>query len=491
MKLKNLSVLILVAVVALTSCKKRFEKLNQNPNNPTQVPSQMLFPSIMLSSSQFVQLNAGLILCDQWVQHTKATTYMDEDRYKARADRMDAVWSNLYISGFEDCIQAIKKADADNRPNNKAIALVMKAFIGYNLTTLYGDIPYTKAGLGEDGVTAIPYDNQVAVFNALVADLDNAISLMDPASPYITSDELAKYDVIYAGDMVKWKKFANGIKIRVYLTMTAGGTNKVAAINTIIASGDIFSSAADDAAIHYLSSPSTNSNPVYQWVNPLSDRRDDYRMSNTLVEYMMGSSVDSTAPADLRLKVYADVNDSGLYAGGQNGVTGGQSETSMLGSNFYKPTAPFYFMSYTELLFIKAELDTTIQINYEDAVRASFLQNGLTLTDANAALADPKFAFTASKSGRQIGEQKWVALFGQGVEAFTSWRRTGYPKFTPASGAATVTGYVPRRIAYNSDEKSLNSANVNIGIQGLMPADDRISSKVWFDRNHADNFGNQ
>ncbi|HXB41260.1 MAG TPA: SusD/RagB family nutrient-binding outer membrane lipoprotein [Bacteroidia bacterium] len=491
MKLKNLGALILIAVIALTSCKKRFEKLNENPNNPTQVPSQMLFPAIMLSAAQYVELDAGLILCDQWVQHTKSTTYMDEDRYKARADRMDAVWSNLYVGGFEDCVQAIKKAETDNRPNNKAIALVMKAYIGYNLTTLFGDVPYSKAGLGQDGVIAVPYDNQVTVFNSLVSDLDNAISLMDPNSPYIISDQLSKYDVIYAGDMVKWKKFANGLKIRIYLTMTAGGTNKVAAINTIIASGDVFSSSADDAALHYLSSPSTNSNPIYQWVNPLSDRRDDYRMSQTLVNYMMGSSVDSANPVDLRLKVYADTVAGGKYVGGQNGVTGGQAENSMLGMNFYKPTEPFYFMSYTELLFIQAELDTTIQVNYENAVRASFAQNGLTVTDANNALADPKFAYNSAKSGRLIGEQKWVALFGQGAEAFTSWRRTGYPKFTPASSAATVTGFVPRRIAYNSDEKSLNSANVNTGIQGLTPADDRISSKVWFDRNHADNFGNQ
>jgi hypothetical protein len=491
MKTRVSIICTLILVLSISSCKKRFEKLNQNPNNPTDVPSQLLLPSIILSAAHTVQLNAGLILCDQWIQHTKATTYMDEDRYKARADRMDAVWSEIYIGAFEDCIQAIKRAETDKRFNNKAIALIMKAYIGYNLTTLFGDVPYSKAGQGQDGVIAVPYDSQVSVFNSCISDLDNAISLLNPSDPYITSDDLAKYDLLYAGNMNKWKKFANGLKIRIYLTMTAGGTNKVAAINAIFATGDVFSTAADEASLKYFSSPSTNSNPVYLWVNPYSDRHDDYRMSNSLVEYMMGSSVDSTAPADLRLTVYADVNDSGLYAGGQNGVTGGQSETSMLGSGFYKPTAPFYFMSYSELLFIAAELDTTVQLNYENAVRASFAQTGLTLTDANNALADPKFAYTASKSGQLIAEQKWVSLFGQGAEAFNSWRRTGYPRLTPASGAATVNAFIPRRIAYNSDEKSLNAAGVNGGISGLNPADDRISSKVWFDRNHPDGFGNK
>ena len=90
-----------------------------------------------------------------------------------------------------------------------------------------------------------------------------------------------------------------------------------------------------------------------------------------------------------------------------------------------------------------------------------------------------------------IAEQKWVSFFGQGVEAFNSWRRSGYPQFTPASNAGTANGFVPRRISYNTDEKNLNTANLTVGTQGLTPASDVISSQVWFDRLHPNNFGNK
>ena len=106
-------------------------------------------------------------------------------------------------------------------------------------------------------------------------------------------------------------------------------------------------------------------------------------------------------------------------------------------------------------------------------------------------LADPKFTFTAASSGKQIGSQKWVALFGQGVEAYNSWRRTGYPRLTPAANAATANGYVPRRLSYNTDEKNLNAANLATGAAGLSPASDEITSRVWFDRLHSNSFGNQ
>ena len=465
--------------------------MNTNPNNPTTVPSRMLLPNIMLYAAHYVQFNAGTVICDLWVQHTKATTYMDEDRYKARADRMSTVWSNLYAGALEDCIQVDILAGKEGRPNNQAIALVMKAYIGYNLTTLYGDIPYNSAGLGQQGQIQATYEKQQDVLNSCITDLDAAIAKMNPSDP--TLAEIATNDLIYGGDMALWAKFANSLKVRIYLTLTSGGVNKKTEINALLSSGKVFTSAADDAKLNYIASPSTNSNPVWQWTNPTSDRKDDFRMSSTLCNYMRGTSVDSTNPTDARLKIYADgVISGGLagkYVGSKNGTTGGQNNTSRVGSQFYSQTSPFYFISYSELLFIKAEMDTTIKANYDAAVLASFAQNGLTSTQANAVLTNPNFVWNLAYSGRLVAEQKWVSLFGQGVEAFNSWRRSGYPKFTLATSG--VTTYVPRRIAYNKDEVALNSANVSIGVQGLTPSTDYISSQVWFDRNHPASFGNK
>lgn len=478
------------------SCKKKFDDLNVNPNSPKDAPSQMLLANVLVSTAYDMQLSAGLVITDQWVQHTKATTYYDEDHYNPRTDRMNVIWSRLYARSFEDCIQAINMAVKNSQPDNQAIGLIMKGYIGYNLTMLYGDVPYTQAGKGDDGTILPAYDPQLTVLNGIITDLDNAISLIGSTTAAVEVEELGTYDYLYGGNMVNWKKFANGLKLRVYLTMNSGGVNKTSEINTILASSDIFQSSADEAKLVYL----TSANPVYQWVNPGSSRADDFRMSNTLVNYMLGSSLDFTLPADKRLTVYADPVSSGVdslkYVGGRNGVHGGAEITnnSHLGSIFYNTQTPYFFMSYSELLFIKAEIDTasaTSASKYQAAVEASFIQNGLTAADATTMLLDPKFIWNAANGGKLINEQKWVSLFGQGVEAFNSWRRSGYPRLTPAASAATIYGFVPRRIAYNTDEINLNVANINIGIQGLTPAIDRISSQVWFDKLHANNFGNK
>jgi len=478
-----------LGLVVIISCSKRFDDLNVNPNSPSDVPSQMLLANVMVSSAYSLELRSSLIITDQWAQYTKSTTYMEEDTYNARNDRMDAVWSTLYNQAFEDCILAIEKAKKDGQPDNEAIGLIMKGFIGYNLTTLFGDVPYSQACQASQNIITPAYDSQLSVLNSVVADLDNAIALIGTTTDAPVVEELSSYDYVYGGRMDRWKMFANGLKLRIYLTMNAGGVDKTAEINSILAGSDIFQSAADEAKIIY----TTSSNPVYQWVNPSSSRRTDFRMSSTIVSYMIGSSVDSTNPADARLTVYANPVESGTdslkYVGGRNGETGGITTNSTIGS-FYSANSPFYLMTYSELLFIKAEMDTTNATKYQDAVTASFVQNGLTATEANLMLADPKFLFNAANGGRLVGEQKWVALFGQGNEAFTSWRRTGYPKLTPSANATTINGFVPRRIAYNTDEHNLNTSNVNGGVANLSPADDYVSSKVWFDRLHANNFGN-
>lgn len=487
---------LLIYSVSLTlifssSCKDRFEELNVNPSNPENAPSQLLISNVILNTAYRLQLTAGLNMADQWMQHTKATTYMEEDRYNPRAAITNLVWSSLYSVSFEDCVLAIKTANEANQTNNEAVGYILKAYLGYNLTMIYGDVPYSEAGKGKEFVQP-KYDAQNAVLNAVISDLDKAISLIGGATDATGLEELSKYDYIYKGKMQKWKKFANALKLRVYLTLTTGGVDKKAEINAILAGSDIFQSQDDGAKLEYVAATSSQ-NPVYQWIT--SSRKGDFRMSSSLVDYMMGSSADKTKPADARLKVYADPvatgANAGKYVGGKNGDKTGITDNSTLGLTYYSPISPFYFMSYAEVLFIKAEMDTLSPTKYVDAVTASFVQNGLTASDATAALADPMFTFNPAKGGQLVEEQKWVALYGQGVEAFNNWRRTGYPRLAPASNATTIGGVVPRRAPYNTDELVLNKNNATAASGTLTPGVDIVSSKVWFDRNHPLNFGNK
>lgn len=474
---------------SMSSCKKRFEELNENPNSAVAVPSQMVLPSIMLNSAYNVQLNAGLVITDLWVQHGKATVYIDEDTYNARNDRMDAIWRGLYAGPFMDANRVIQMAESEKKPNTQAIAMVMKAYVAYNLTALYGDIPYTQAGKADmaDGTVTPVYDNQKDVLYALITDLNTAVGKMDNSADEISKYNLAGYDVIYHGNMDNWKKFANSLKARIYLTLKTAGENVDAELNSLVNGTDVFTSSAEEAKLMYNESTLTNENPVTQWITN-DGRSADFRISETFVNFLIGSGNDST-PADPRLAIYADKTEDGLYVGGVNGLYGGLG-CSYLGAGYYTAQSPFYLMSYSEILFIKAELNPT-QANYEAAVSAAFEQVGLTAADALSTLADPAFAFDANKAAELVGQQKWVSLFGQGVEAFTSWRRSGFPKLAPAMNAATANSKIPRRIKYHSDEQVLNKTNVEAASAHLSPATDQISSRVWFEKNHDENWGHK
>jgi hypothetical protein len=488
MKMKNIIIYGLGALILVSSasCEKRFDEMNVSPNNPEDAPSQLLLANVIASSAYRYQLTTGLVVTDLWMQHTKANTYMNEDQYSPRADRLDVIWSNAYSVIFSDCLQAIKTANEKGQKNNEAVGYILKANTGYNLTTLYGDIPYSEAGDPQQ-FTLPKYDAQAIVLQEILADLNKAIDLIgSTTSASVGLEALNIYDYIYHGNMQKWKKFANGLKLRVYLTLTSGGIDKTSEINALLSSADVMQSNDDNASMPYL----TSKNPVNQWIT--SSRKNDFKISNTMVNYLMGSSADSALPADKRLTVFADTV-KGKYLGGQNGDNpsnpSGFSPLSTKG--FYNSTSAYRFMTYAEVLFIAAEMDTTNASKYEAAVKASFLELGLTEADAIAALADPHFAFDPAHGGKLIGEQKWVALFGQSIEAFNSWRRTGYPKLIPAKLAATAGSVVPRRLFYNTTERNLNESNSAAAVGNLSPAADIITAKVWFDRNHPVNFGNK
>ncbi len=176
---------------------------------------------------------------------------------------------------------------------------------------------------------------------------------------------------------------------------------------------------------------------------------------------------------DARLAVYADLPaDGGDYKGVPNGLSNsdanalGLSKTSKVGSYFTAATAPGVLMTYAELLFIKAELAHRgvasagdVATNYKEAITASFKQYNLTVS------AD-YLASQALKSGTegyaQIMEQKWIALYGQGLEAWTEYRRTGIPALkAPVSNANNDV--IPTRLAYPGSEESLNFANFQRG----------------------------
>jgi hypothetical protein len=468
-----ISGLILFSAV---SCKKSLDESNINPNASEHAqPDYLLTAAIKATSDTYWgttnNMNSSLL----FVQHWAKIQYTDPDRYIYTNTGFQELWSTGYSSGIINLNQIIKLADAQSNSNYKGVALVLRSWIFTLLTDAYGNVPYSQAG-DIDRYLLPKYDTQRDVYLGVLADLKTAQTALDPSGKAIAGD------IVYANNIALWKKFANSLRLRVALRIADRepelARQTIAAIQT--EGGSYISANSEIAQLVYKSSP--NQNPI----SNLFDTRDDYRISKTIVDQL-------AALNDPRLPVFASkAAATQLYTGVPNGLlTGdaaalGLTKTSKPGAYFIAPAAPAVIISYAEVLFDRAEAAARgftgedAASLYNQAIAASLSQYGISTTDIAAYQALPAVQYDASNYKKSIGNQKWIALFGQGLEAFAEWRRLDYPVLTPAV-AGTLNGKIPVRFIYPGTEQSLNPDNYKAAVanQGT----DALTTKLWFDMN--------
>ncbi|MBS7562817.1 SusD/RagB family nutrient-binding outer membrane lipoprotein [Mucilaginibacter sp. Bleaf8] len=479
MKLKHIFLLVAGgSVLSFTACKKDLAEINQNPNaSQTAQPDYLLTAATKTTADTYWGTTNNMDAALLFVQHWAKIQYTDPDRYIYTNTAMQELWNVGYSRSIINLNQIIKLADAQANTNYKGVALVLRSWVLTLLTDAYGDIPYKQAASIDTYLTPA-YDTQKDVYFAVLDDLKAAQSALDPSGKAIAGD------VIYSNNISKWKKFANSLRLRIALRIAdrePEKTKQVLAEMQAEGSGYI-SSNNELAQLVYADSP--NQNPI----SNLFDTRDDYRISKTIVDKLFALN-------DPRLPIYAAKTKDATpqnYVGIPNGLLVGDAsnlgfnKTSKPGTYFTAPRAPAVIMSYAEVLFDRAEAAARGFTNenaadlYTQAVKASLSQYGIAddaitaYTSSNAVKYDP------SNYKKSIGEQKWIALFGQGLEAFAEWRRLDYPQLQPAV-AGTLNGKMPVRFIYPGTEQSLNGANYRAAVGRQGP--DLLTTKLWFDVN--------
>lgn len=320
-----------------------------------------------------------------------------------------------------------------------------------------------------------------------VALLDSAVTRLQ-GSGVINADQ----DIMYGGSASSWMKFANSLKFRLLMRMSAK-VDVSADLQAIVTGGNHFTSNADNAELDYTGS-NPNANPL--WNNIVFGTRSEWKINQTIVQMMEGLS-------DPRLDVYGQPNKDGIIRGVAPGVlnptTNGYdyTNTSALGEYFLAPDMPGLFMTYSELMFLVAEAakkgyisggDATAQTAYEAGITASFNtyngfenEDGSVINiDAAAYIISSGVAYNPGTALTQIATQNYLALYGQGQEAYTEWRRTKIPVLTKAlDPLADLSGDgIPTRYTYPTDEQTLNTANYNAGSE--MVGGDELDSPLWF-----------
>jgi hypothetical protein len=514
-KSKRIILGLFLVVGLLSSCTKGFEEMNKDPNNPVDVPAINVFTNAVISSyglelGDWIQHTYLGVWCQQWCK----VQYIDEDRYMPRD--MSGYFNAPYTGALKNLAIVVEKSSdpEDGDPKLLAAAKIMQVWNYMYLTDLFGDVPYSEAmqGFSAEGELHPVYDKQESIYTDLLAQLEEANSLLAG-----TTVNFGSGDVMYGGDPVKWRKLANSLKLRLLnraagtpwsftydmagtqadVTTTAGAAAWSSAdteIGKILgdpATYPVFTSNDDNAALYYPGIPYRN--PIY---NTLYSRKDQ-AISETMVDWLK-------ARTDPRLHIYAQPTPNSVatpplnYVGFQNGreITSAPFPAiSLLGTEIaFTETAPLYMLCLDEVEFIKAEYymrignDAAAKTAYEAGITASMERWGLddggtvnpTWGDAGGIttgttsypvnftsyLNDPLVTWTGKTNEEKyqmICEQRWAGEFGQGVQAYSEIRRTGFPERIfeyELAGAYYPNLGLPVRLQYALSEETYNTDNL-------------------------------
>ncbi len=448
-------------------------------------------------------------------QYQSQVVYTTEQTY---GDTPGA-WGRYYVNQINNLNEIISAYSNNPSPeillqgsaeNMIGVSKIFRAIIMKRLTDSYGNAPFSDATKATSEVFLPTYDKQQSIYEAIIADLKSGRDILNASS---TSPQ---GDILYYGNLNKWKKLANSVLLQTTLQLSkkypaASGYAATEFNSALSNSAGVIETVADEA---WFTIAPGNSYP-----NPLSDFRPaDYRISRELVESMKGSdntfNRTSNHTPDRRLTLYANsgnmsavglpygYNSNDLAAAGYStsGVTTISVKFRSSSSAINLMTAGYTFLNRAEAAargwtseVVTTMLTQGIILNYNtlddhyvlntNAYNSSTNPFGGTkITPNAAAYASARVADMATfGSERVIGEEKWIALFMNGFDAWAEFRRTGFPALLPAPSAVNG-GVIPRRLRYPIEEVNFNNSNYLKGVQELLPAEDKNTSKVWWDQ---------
>lgn len=479
---KQLMCLILISTLGLTGCGK-FLDINENPNNPDQADPSLLLPTVQASLSQVVgnsfQVYGGF-WAQYWTQNPTSSQYRTYDQYRVLNTATDRAWSTLYRNALNNA-ELIIASDVAGSEHFKGIAYILKAY-GFQLATdAFGEVPLSEALKGS-GFINPTYESQELVYDSIFMFIDKGKEFLEVAS----ANSVGSQDMIFAGDVGQWEAFANTLALRAYLRLSQVDPAKAeAGIRALYASNATF--LGSDATITYTTTGG-NENPLYNEMVGLG-RTQNIVASRTVVDQLKANNDPRltalyTIPVDSTTVIAIP---QGSYASNTRVVV--SLPSSAVGANPIEQNsalAPVKLISESESLFLQAEAVARgwatgdAKALYDNAVEASFTTLGLSAAQAatylgQAAIAYPTAGTVAAKV-EAIITQKYYAMCGfQGFEAWTEWRRTGYPTFFVQSAASTLgDGKMPLRLPYPNSEITSN-AN--------FPGNITIDIPVWWDAN--------
>ncbi len=523
----RMHIALLCCSILLWSCTKKYAEINTDRNAVATIGSAEL-PFLFAKAQSTAVPNiwqyqiAQNLFADQYAQYFACTaTYFPSDRLNIRMDWVGAAFNPLYTDMMPQ-LQSIFKA-SNPASAEYALANIVWVLGFHRVTDYWGPIPYFKAG--EPG-KSVPYDAQDKIYDDFFKRLTAAVTVLKgktSETPY------GNFDLVFSGDVNKWIKFANSLRLRLALRISKVDPARAKTeAEAAYAAGVMSTSPSDDALIKKSTTGADN--------NGLSIMSDwnEFRMSSSMESVLKGYD-------DPRLKVYwlpagatkTNPNGTGQYEGLRNGLTSTQltdaknaaTANSKVGKRWSSPDfagedkyleTPQNIMSVAESYFNRAEgallgwnMGGTAKELYEAGISNSMKQWGITDGAAIAAYtastnvpvapadflnspavsnAPIKFAADAPTQKLQIAIQKWISIFPDGTEAWADYRRARTFILYPVANSDnpditnTTTQWL-RRIPFLLSEKQNNKAAVDAAVPLLGAGGDKVTTPLWWDKN--------
>lgn len=443
----------------LTSCSD-FGDLNVNPNVPTKAEPEFMITNAIYEIGNRTARN-GFEYNGPLMQYHGKFDFNYIDQYRIEAN--SAFWTDSYraLGDLNDIIAA-----KQTTPTTVAAAKVLKAYVGAQLTDLYGPVPFFEAG---DKANLTPqYDSQKEIYTAE----NGVIALLTEAASTLSTDgSLISGDVLFNGNKAHWVKLANALKLKYLLRISEVYPEASTQIQTLANSTNIFENMNENGVLDFTSEPNN-------WF--LSRVRqgdfDLYNITTTTKKMFMDRE-------DPRIAFFYKKNDEGEYVGippGSNNRAGEFTGLSnnIRASNKMNMVYATYFQQEFDLAeaALKGFISSDPKTHYNNAVKAAFAFRGVEM---------PADYLTNETKGKwdntleTLITQKYLANAMIGFESWFDYRRTGFPNLKPAIGNVN-NNKIPVRFKYPTEESFTNKINNAAAVASL--GANNYDAKSWWDK---------
>lgn len=478
-KLKMKYTIYILLLFTIVSCTKDFEDINTNPNAPVQVSPDLLLRQVIYDFGDEMAYE-GFVAGNLLGQYFTAIDFNLFDRHSLTEPQFGGnPWPTIYTNLRDNQLMLQTAQENPAFDVYQGPGLILKAYMTSVLTDIYGDVPYSEALQGNNGIVTPRYDTQESIYldtDGIIDNLDKGIGLLNS---YEGTTAL-NGDILFNGDLEAWIRFANSLKIKALMRIS-DQVDINTDIQNIVNAGNFIQSNDQNATFDFAASQPNN----FRMANLRAGDFNLFIMSETMEEILNDLN-------DPRIETFfrPTSNDATRYVGLLNGPDASQTsisvaDYSLSGTIFREAPADLdaNFITAWETAFLLAEAAERGFINadpkayYDAGIEMAFEYWNTEMPTDYLSNERVDFAENGNDPIEQIITQKWIANIINGYEGWIDYRRTGFPELKIIS-ASLNNDMIPVRMPYPADEATLNNVNFQTATS---QNDNSVNAPVWWD----------